>query len=423
MRNGQTQGHLPRDFFKRDSLKLKPLAEDMLVFVDCDHMSDDVREDLFMPSRDRLTDNAFKAELVDGLDQALKTDDTLKQLRNKRQQARISEQLKDDRPLTDVLQSLIKSSPNLTQLLQLGQRISAPFNTVQVASSAEKEFKGELYPTFFKIKNIEYGKLYKRAAPINQRMKFTFETDARDDYFLRRIERGDFSLVYIDNKGKPHDASYVGPSLKRGISAVMANLPEEAEVGDVIKYIARTEDAHHSFENVIEVTVKPAAESHSGGSGSRKPPQNKPGDEREIPRQLSTPKIERIYREDWEKQKPPFDEHTALRVEVTGYEGEDETEVYEFRINMDNMPLLNEIKQRRIDDGPARNQFLYGNVLVGLSMLLQHKQSQTKDGDGIEARIEQTTRALAPFMLALTSLAQHDLSDAEEIDGLEAATG
>ena len=260
VRNGQTQGHLPRDFFKRDSLKLKPLAEDMLVFVDCDQMSDDVREDLFMPSRDRLTDNAFKGELVDGLDQALKTDDALKQLRNKRQQERISEQLKDDRPLTDVLQSLIKSSPNLTQLLQLGQRLSAPFNTTQVASSAEKEFRGELYPTFFKVKNIGYGKLYKRAAPINQRMKFTFETDARDDYFLRRIERGDFSLVYIDKKGKQHDLSYVGPSLKRGIATVMGNLPEEAEVGDVIKYIARTEDAHHTFENVIEVTVKPAAE-------------------------------------------------------------------------------------------------------------------------------------------------------------------
>jgi hypothetical protein len=425
VRNGQTQGHLPRDFFKRDSLKLKPLAEDMLVFVDCNQMSDDVREDLFMPSRDRLTDNAFKAELVDGLDQALKADEALKQLRNKRQQERISEQLRDDRPLTDVLQSLIKSSPNLTQLLQLGQRLSAPFNTTQVTSSAEKEFRGELYPTFFKIKNIEYGQLYKRGAPINQRMKFTFETDARDDYFLRRIERGDFSLVYIGKKGKQRDSSYIGPSLKRGIATVMANLPEDAEVGDVIKYIARTDDAHGKFENSIEVTVKPAVESHSGGTGTRKPPQNKPGDEREIPRQLSTPKIERVYREDWEKQKPPFDEYTALRVEVTGYEGEDENEVYEFRINMDNMPLLNEIKQRRIDDGPARNQFLYGNVLIGLSMLLQHKQSPTKDAESksIEARIEETTRALAPFMLALTSLAQHDLSDAEEIDGLEVATG
>jgi hypothetical protein len=133
----------------------------------------------------------------------------------------------------------------------------------------------------------------------------------------------------------------------------------------------------------------------------------------------------KTFRDDWEKQKPPFDENTALRVEVTGYEGADENEVYEFRINMDNMPLLNEIKQRRIDDGPARNQFLYGNVLIGLSMLLQHKQSSTTDAESksVEARIEETTRALAPFMLALTSLAQHDLSDAEEIDGLEAATG
>jgi hypothetical protein len=425
VRNGQTQGHLPRDFFKRDSLKLKPIAEDMLVFLDCDKMSDDVREDLFMPSRDRLTDNAFKAELIDGLDQALKADDTLKQLRNKRQQEHISEKLKDDRPLNDVLQSLIKSSPNLTQLLQLGQRISAPFNTTTVASSPEKQFKGQIFPTFFKIKNVEYGKLYKRVAPINQRMKFTFETDARDDYFQRRIEPGNFALVYLDNKGKEQNSSYVGPSLRSGIASVMANLPEEAQVGDIITYIARTEDAHRNFESRIEVMIRPAVESQSGGSGRRKPPQNKPGNERETSQQLSTPKIERVYREDWEKQKPVFDENTAMRVEVTGYEGTEENEVYEFRINMDNTPLLNEIKQRRLDEAPARNQFLYGNVLLGLSLLLQHRQlsPQEREGRPVEARIEETARALAPFMLAMTSLAQQDLSDAEEIDGIEAATG
>jgi hypothetical protein len=424
VRNGQTQGHLPRDFFKRDSLKLKPIADDMLVFVDCDQMSPDVREDLFMPSRDRLADNAFKAELIDSLDQTLKADDTLKQLRNKRQQERMSEQLKDDRPLTDVLQNIIKSSPNLTQLLQLGQRISAPFNTVSVASHPEEPFKGEIYPTFFKIKNNEYGKLFKRAAPINQRMKFTFETDVRDDYFRRRIERGNFSLVYLDKKGKERDCSFVGPSLKGGIAAVMANLPDDADVADIITFIARTDDPHRNFESTIEVTVKPAAETHSGGSGNRNPAQNKSGNDREAPRQLATPKIERVYREDWEKQKPVFDEHTALRVDVTGYDAE-ENEVYEFRINMDNTPLLNEIKQRRLEDMPARNQYLYANVLVGLSLLLQHKQMspEEREGKSIENRIDETTRALAPFILALTGLGQHDLSDAEEIDGLEAATG
>jgi hypothetical protein len=425
VRNGQTQGSLPRDYFKRETLKLKPIAEDMLVFVDCDQMSPDVREDLFMPSRDRLADIAFKADLIDSLDQALKTDETLKQLRNKRQQERISEQLKDDRPLNDVLQNLIKSSPNLTQLLQLGQRISTPFNTVMVSSHPEEPFKGEIYPTFFKTKNIEYGKVFTRIAPINQRMKFTFETDARDDYFRRRIERGNFSLVYLDKKGNEQDCSFIGPNLKSGIATVMANLPDDTEVGDVIKLIAQTDDPHSNFENVIEATVKPATETQSGGGGTRKPPQKNPGNDREAPRQLSTPAIKRVFREEWEAQNPPFTEWTAMRVDVAGYDAE-ENEIYEFKINMDNTPLLNEVKQRKLEDMTARNQFLYANVLVGLSLLLQHKQSPRNNDENapsIEARIEETTRALAPFILALTCLGQQDLSEGDDLDGLEAATG
>ena len=89
-------------------MKLKTLADDLLVFVECDKMSDGVREDLFMPSRDRLVDNDFKDELIDGLEQALRTDDTLRQLRNLRQLERMSDRMKDDKPLADVLQHLIQ---------------------------------------------------------------------------------------------------------------------------------------------------------------------------------------------------------------------------------------------------------------------------------------------------------------------------
>lgn len=428
VRNGQTQGHLPRDYFKREVLKLKTLADDLLVFVDCDRLTDDVREDLFMPSRDRLTDSAFKSELIAGLDQALRSEEALKQLRNRRQQEQMSEKLRDDRPLTEVLQTLIKHSPNLTQLLHLGQRLSAPFNTTPVASGREQEFKGEIYPTYFKIKGVEYGALYKRPCPINQRMKLTFETDARDDYFGRRIERGDFSLAYLDTHGAEHKASSVGPNLSRGIASVMASLPEEAAVGDVVTFIARVNDNRGAFENRIEVTVKAPAESHGGGHGDRKPPQPKPGQDRELPQQLAMPRIERIYRDQWEAQKPPFGEFTAMSATVVAYDDHEES-IYEFRVNMDNTPLLNEIKQRRLDDTGARNQFLYANVLVGLSLLLQDKQSPQTTGEGdqagmaIESRIQQTCMALAPFMLALTSLGQEDLSHGEEIDGVESAIG
>jgi hypothetical protein len=105
----------------------------------------------------------------------------------------------------------------------------------------------------------------------------------------------------------------------------------------------------------------------------------------------------------------------------------DEAEVPVFRINMDNTPLLNEIKQRRLEDTSARNQFMYGNVLVGLSILLQDKDKSDVPEDAkqlrVEDRIEMTCRGLAPFMLSLTSLGLEDLSDAEPLDGLEAATG
>jgi hypothetical protein len=77
-------------------------------------------------------------------------------------------------------------------------------------------------------------------------------------------------------------------------------------------------------------------------------------------------------------------------------------------------------------DITARNQFLYANVLVGLSMLLQDRQSPKNNDENapsIEARIEETTRALAPFILALTGLGQQDLSEGDDLDGLEAATG
>ena len=94
---------------------------------------------------------------------------------------------------------------------------------------------------------------------------------------------------------------------------------------------------------------------------------------------------------------------------------------------MDNTPLLNEIKQRRYDDQSARNQFMYANVLVGLALLLQDKERGEQPPDvvqtKVEDRIEMMCRALAPFMLSLTTLGQEDLSEGEQVDGLEAATG
>jgi len=426
VRNGQTQGTLPKDFFRRDAMKLKTLADDLLVFVECDKMGDEVREDLFMPSRDRLAETDFKGEMIDGLEQALRDDDTLRLLRNQRQKEMVSERMKDDKPLADVLQQLIKSSPNLTALLQLGQRITAPFNA-NPTSQDEKPFKGELFPTFFKLKGTAYGETHKRDCPINYRMRLQFETDARDDYFSRRIEGGKFTLTWVDKAGVNRKVSIVGPNLRSGAASVMVTLPDGVAPGEVLVMSALTKDSRAEFKNSLEVTVRPWAEHRTGGDTSRrdKKPNNQQGKDRERPRELATPKIDRVYRDRWEKLK--FNEYTAMMMDTEYDENDDDKEITVFRINMDNTPLLNEIKLRRFDDQSARNQFMYANVLVGLSLLLQDKEKGEQPPDAVqikvEDRIEATCRALAPFMLSLTTLGQADLAESEGVDGLEAATG
>ena len=427
LRNGQTQGSLPKDFFRRETVKMKPLADDLLVFVECDELSNVTREDLFMPSRDRLADNEFRQDLVDSLEKAIRDCQELKDLRNKRQQERMNERLQDDQPLTDVLQSLIRSSPNLTTLLKLGQRISAPFKTVPTGSDKGEEFKGEVYPSFFKSKGITYGQVLNRTCPINNRMRLTFETDARNDYFTRAAERGAFDLTWKGSDGIEYKASPNGPTLKNGIAIVMVDLPGGASINDEIEFVARTHDAHRLFENHIKVTVKPKAEKANGGGGERKPPKKNDGEDRERPSELESPAIKRIYREQWDSEG--FDEFTAMKIEPIGYSDDEAAELYEFKVNMDNMPLENEAKQKRLTGDATnllREQFLYANVLVGLSLLLEdkrNKNSKENDADAasetIEERVERTCRAMAPFMPALISLGTTDLDAEDTVEGLE----
>ena len=205
--------------------------------------------------------------------------------------------------------------------------------------------------------------------------------------------------------------------------------PEEAEVGKKINYLARVKDSMRSFEIPIHIT--PSAEVHRKGGGSGdgiNPPGKRRGNEREKSMEMALPNIKRIYREDWDRVG--FDEFTSMKVESLGPTGADEnTEIYEFMVNMDNTPLKNESKQKRLTEEQHRlvcEQFLYGNVLIGLSLLLEDKKTNkngSPDSDvpieNIEERIESVCRAMAPFIPALVSLGSAELELDNHFEGLE----
>jgi hypothetical protein len=183
-------------------------------------------------------------------------------------------------------------------------------------------------------------------------------------------------------------------------------------------------DTRNEFNCRLEVRVRPEASTKAGGEVKNKSqsPSQARGSDRERSRELAAPKIDPVYRDRWDALD--FNEFTAMKI---GTEYDDaENDVYTFRVNMDNTPLLNEIKQRKLDEQAARNQFMYANVLVGLSMLLQDRDktlSPELRAAPVEDRIEMVCIALAPFILSLTSLGQENLSGGDQIDGLEAATG
>ena len=257
--------------------------------------------------------------------------------------------LEDEKPLADVLQELIESSPNLVTLLQLGHRISTPFDTRPTKEDRDVEFRGVLYPTYFKFKGVEYGTPVSLARPINRRIRLTFETDARNDYFTRSAERGGFDWIWTD-MGNDTSASFTGPNLRNGIATVMITLPNEAVVGEELSFLARAHDSMRTFEIPFRITPLAEIDRKGGGSGGRKnPPGKRKGNNRETPLKIEPPRIIRVTRDKWSEND--FDEFTAMKVVSLGASPSDEkSEIYEFKVNMDNTPLLNESKLKRLDD-------------------------------------------------------------------------
>ncbi|HEY1580521.1 MAG TPA: hypothetical protein VGF82_25955 [Terracidiphilus sp.] len=435
--NGQTHGHLTKDFFNRKNAgRLNYIADSLLVTVDCSNISGRAREDLFMNSRDRLSHNPIRYAVEDQLEEMLKQHQGLRALKEKRRSEEIQSRLADEKPLEDILKSLLEHSPTLSALFLHGQRAVNPFKTLQVTQE-ETEFHGKKHPTYFKFKGKEYGKELRRDCHINQRGRIVFETDADNDYFSRNVDAGEFSLFLVSEAGRSPVSDYVGPNLQNGIATLTIQLPANCKVGDLLRFHAVVSDPTllNAFTNTFTLDIKPEAVPHTSDGGERhQPPTKEKGQEREVPTGINLPNIILVHEKDWESHTPPFDKYTALRIGISDVPtsgqveaGNGETQdVYDFLINMDNLFLKSELKSGGQEIEMIRARWKYGLVLVGLALLHdenQAKRTKTESEDGgqdeengesvVEKRVERFTRAIAPILLPMiNSLGALELEEA-----------
>jgi hypothetical protein len=413
--NGQTHGSLHKNFFTRKSVgRLSYIKDDLLVIVDCSKFSTRAREDFFLNNRNQISECELRKVLEQELEDNLKNDKNLIGLVNQRRFEKLKDQLKDNKPLENVLERVLKSSPTLSRLFILGDRLANPFNTQPVNTTIKKPFKGKKHPTYFKFKGRDYGGIFNREGHMGSKCRVSFETDVVNDYFDRPRDPGKSSVQQMNAAGNTTQANSVGPKLQNGIANLSVSLPDDANIGDVITYTCRVSDNTllEDFTNTFRVTVLPAANKSGGNSHGHNPPdKNGPGN-RDIPTGISLPNVTWVPEAEWPEHQ--FDKFSALRVAISSDPLKDQ-DIFDFYVNRDNTYLLTE--QKRFPEGAAVLKEKFGIALSILGLALLHenankkrdqkdeitddKSSSREREEDIEETILNFTRAVAPVILPM----------------------
>lgn len=408
--NGQMHGSHSIDFFTRGRVSKSYLADSMLVYADCSKIDGQTREDLFMNSRDRLSKNALSKQLESKLETFLREETTLKELQLQRRQRAIQEKLADDKPLNDVLHGLVKRNPTLSKLFLLGQTLSAPFppggsGKDGIGKGSAGSFVGKRYPDYFRFKGRKDGEGLRRAAHIGVRTRVTLETDAEDAYFVRDHEPGAWNVrrkingAWVDAGGW----STTGP--KAGIAHLtIDSLPDETTVGDTLEYLIEVTDPVRFDALSMELTLSVAPTGGGGGGGgggsNLENRNNSKGTSGGAGSALNLPKITPVPQAEWGDHS--FDELSVLKVVHVGTADDSQAPVYDFFINTDNKHLLHSQKEQPANSDLLRKQFVYGFVLVGLSLLQEYEKQPVENGkESVTDYVLRTSRALGTILIPM----------------------
>lgn len=389
--NGQTHGYLPKSIFARKNVQLGYIANSLLAVLDCSNLDLRSREDLFMNSRDKLRNVELKKVLEDCLEDMFRNNTLLKRLQNERRQKALEDKIGDAKPLSEVLNRIIKKSPTLKNFLISGSKITNPFELADQqgdsrrTSSAEKnrteDFQGKFFPTFFRLRGKSSGYLMK-VVPKNRKARVVFETDAANGYFGRDDRPGQSSLTV-----NGVDVPTYSMNLVSGRVTLNITLPEKCKVGEELSYVITVSDQSNTkgFTAKFKIIVAMAATKPKGNSNKTS---------------LAPPNLTEIKKDQWATYD--MNENGVLRVRMAG-EG-----VYDFFVNIDNIHLLAEISELKSSEKIelVKSQYKFGMSLVGLSIIQYYNtQEENKEGAAeeidISDKVYEITKILSPVFIPM----------------------
>lgn len=371
--NGQVHGALNRRFCTRKTVALDYLKDDLMVVLDCTEISARCREDLFMPSRDRLRMCPAKQAFETALEEYLRDHLELDQLNRRRREEELQGRLTDDQPLNDALRSVINSSPELRSLFQVGVRIPVP----EAPGMQTEEFCGVKFPTFFRpTRQPADSDVLEVKCPAGGTAQVRFETDAENEYFTREDRPGAISLDHFNVFQRIH--------LHDGRASLTLQCPEALPVGESFETGVEVTDPSRTgpFRHMLRLVVTEPKEPHESDSDSVPP---KAG-------ALALPKIVEVTQEFWEQESFGPESGLSMQNDVDGG--------IVAKVNSDNEHLKRTLdRTTETDRDVVRKQFTYGLVLAGISLWQEYS-----DDENCDEIIRTATKAVARILLPTISV-------------------
>ena len=123
----------------------------------------------------------------------------------------------------------------------------------------------------------EQGHELARAAHSGSRVRIAFETDVVNDYFARKVDKGEKTFERIVGGDRKPITDYLGPNLVDGRGSITFDLPEETKVGEVVEleFTVRDSVTTAEFINRAKLSVLAAVDHPPGPKPKPKP---KPGE-------------------------------------------------------------------------------------------------------------------------------------------------
>ena len=418
--NGQTHAALSKAFFSRKRVKMGRLGDELLIVVDCSRLSVASREDLFMNSRDRLSNGGLRKAIEVELEELISRHHGLRELRERRRASEIAERLEDSKPLEDVLGEILRNSPSLNRLFLQGQRLSRPHRAGKEGgpnnrNGTRREFVGQTHPTFFRFAKAPNTDRIHRSAEKGRKCRIKFETDVVNDYFTRASVPGSYDVELLDGPLEGLDVSH-NLVLHDGVANWSILVPDDLDVGEELTIQCTVTDTTliEPFVNIAVIKVSPQRERPPG------PPKPKPPNDPDDPTNggeghggagkdkdagIRMPDIYRVKEGSPLWNTHNFDQATGCKViDDADPDQSGNGAKYSFYVNTSNRCFETDRKNSREDPAVVEAKFVYANVLVGLGLLNDSSmtgENTTQPPESPEERVASTTKALAPFLLPM----------------------